>query len=71
VGATAAPALTGDEDGDVEVPDTIEEVIQMLLTAIRDKDTIVRYVFCSPRCALPHNKIAANITRAPFYISCI
>jgi HEAT repeat protein len=35
--------MTGDEDDDGEVPEVIEDVIELLLSGLQDKDTIVRW----------------------------
>ena len=41
--ASAIFVVHAEDSEDEDIPETIEEVIQVLLTAIRDKDTIVRW----------------------------
>ncbi|XP_067938122.1 tubulin-specific chaperone D-like [Watersipora subatra] len=44
IASSAAPAAeTVEEDEDYDVPEEIEEVIEHLLTSLKDKDTIVRW----------------------------
>ncbi|XP_010559107.1 PREDICTED: tubulin-folding cofactor D [Tarenaya hassleriana] len=43
IAISSQPEISNEEDEDMEVPDIIEEIIEMLLSGLRDTDTVVRW----------------------------
>jgi hypothetical protein len=44
VQTTGTSANIGDDDDEYDIPEELEDILHHLLTLIKDKDTIVRFV---------------------------